>query len=84
MEINTAIEIKAFGDFDIKYTECIMVSSNKIDVYEIMKEFYNIKGITSSCDLDYSILREVTQDFIVFLKSKGFNKLETCDVLFSD
>ncbi len=82
MEINTAIEVQAFGDFDVKYTDCVMIHSDKIDKNEILKEFYEIQGITSSKGLDYRILRTITEDFILFLELKGFKRLETQSVYF--
>ena len=84
MEINTVIEVQAFGDFDVKYTDCIMIHSDRMDKNEILKEFYQIQGITSNKRLDYRILRTITEDFISFLELKGFKKLETQSVYFCD
>lgn len=84
MEINTIIEVQAFADFDIIYTECVMVHSDKIDKNDIMIEFYQIQGINSNVGLDYNILRTITIDFIAFLELKGFKKLETQSVYFCD
>ena len=84
MEINTVIEVQAFGDFDVKYTDCIMIHSDRMDKNEILKEFYQIQGITSNKGLDYRILRTITEDFISFLELKGFKKLETQSVYFCD
>ena len=82
MEINTIIEVQAFGDFDVKYTVCVMVHSDKMDKNKILKEFYHIQGITSYKGLDYRILRTITEDFISFLELKGFNILKTQSVYF--
>jgi hypothetical protein len=84
MELNTFIEVQAFGDFDVKYTDCIMVHSDKMDKNEILKEFYKVQGITSNVGLDYSQLYNITQDFISFLELKGFKRLETQSVYFCD
>lgn len=84
MELNTFIEVQNFGDFDVKYTDCIMVHSDKIDKNEILKEFYQIQGITSNTGLDYRKLYDITQDFISFLELKGFKRLETQSVYFCD
>lgn len=84
MELNTFIEVQAFGDFDVKYTDCIMVHSDKIDKNEILKEFYQIQGINSNIGLDYRQLYNITQDFISFLELKGFKRLETQKVYFCD
>lgn len=53
MELNTFIEVQAFGDFDIKYTDCVMVHCEKMDKNEILEEFYQVQGITSNKGLDY-------------------------------
>lgn len=84
MELNTFIEVQGFGDFDVKYTDCIMVHSDKIDKNEILKEFYQIQGIISNTGLDYRKLYDITQDFISFLELKGFKRLETQSVYFCD
>jgi len=84
MELNTFIEVQAFGDFDVQYTECIMVHSDKINKDEILKEFYQIQGITSNRGLDDRELYSTTQDFIAFLELKGFKKLQTQSIYFCD
>lgn len=84
MELNTFIEVQAFGDFDVKYIDCIMVHSDKIDKNGILKEFYCMLGISSNTGLDYETLRTITQDFIAFLELKGFVKLKTQSVIFCD
>jgi len=84
MELNTFIEVQSFGDFAVKYTDCVMVHSDKIDKDEILKEFYQARGIASNTGLDYRELGNVTKDFIAFLHSKGFKKLETRPVYFCD
>lgn len=84
MEIKTAIEVQAFGDFDVKYTDCVMIHSDKMDKNEILKEFYGIQGITSNKGLDDRKLYDITQDFISFLELKGFKRLETQSVYFCD
>ena len=84
MEINTVIEVQAFGDFDVKYTDCVMVHSEKIDKNEILNEFYQMQGISSNKGLDVRVLYDTTQDFISFLELKGFEKLETQSVYFCD
>jgi hypothetical protein len=84
MELNTFIEVQAFGDFDVKYTDCVMVHSDKMNKNEILKEFYQIQGIASNTGLDYKQLHNITQDFISFLELKGFKKLKTQSVYFCD
>lgn len=84
MNINTFIEVQAFGDFDQIYTECIMVHSDKMNKDEILKEFYHIMGISSNVGLDYRIIRGLIEDFVSFLEMKGFKKLETEIIYFCD
>jgi hypothetical protein len=84
MELNTFIEVQAFGDFGVKYTDCVMVHSDKMDRNEILKEFYQTQGITSNTELDYRQLYNITQDFISFLEIKGFKRLKTQSVYFCD
>ena len=83
MEINTVFEIKAISDFDIRYTVCIMVHKDKLRVYDILKEFYDIKGIKSNDGLSLDMLSEINGEFIEFLESKGFTELKTNKVLFT-
>jgi hypothetical protein len=84
MEINTVIEVQAFGDFDILYTDSIMVSSEKHDVKGIFSEFYTFMGIKSNTGLRHTILTEIREDFIAFLELKGFSKLKTNPIYFCD
>lgn len=84
MEINTTIEVKAFADFDILYTECVMVHFNKFDTRELFSEFYKLEGITSFNELNYKNKRDVTENFIAFLELKGFQKLKTIPIYFCD
>jgi hypothetical protein len=84
MELNTFIEVQGFGDFDVKYTDCVMVHSDKMDKNEILKEFYQVQGIASNTGLDYRQLYNITQDFISFLELKGFKRLKTQSVYFCD
>ncbi len=81
--MKTFIEVEAFGDSGT-YTECVMVHTEKLDVNEVLNEFYVVQGIASNKELDYRILNEVTTDFIAFLELKGFYKLNTHKVIFSD
>lgn len=83
-EMSTFIEVQSYGDFDIKYTNCIMVHYDKLDKIEILNEFYKLQGITSNEGLDYKILSTITEDFICFLELKGFKKLQTQSVYFCD
>jgi len=84
MEVKTTIEIQKYGDFDMKYTDCIMVSNEKHRQKKLLKEFYDIYNIKSSSGMDSSMLDKLTEDFICFLEMKGFTKLKTYEVCFSD
>jgi len=83
MLINTAIEIQAFGDCT-KYTECVMVTSEKKDVKTIVNEYCLLRGLDSTNGLPDNMLNDTTQDFIQYLKDQGFVKLKTKSVCFSD
>lgn len=82
--MGTIIEVQSYGDFSIKYTNCVMVHSDKMKKNEILKEFYQVAGISSNTGLDYMKLSKITQDFISFLELKGFKKLKTQEVFFCD
>jgi hypothetical protein len=82
--MKTFIEVQEFGDFGMKYTNCIMVSNDNIDKETLLDEFYKLEGIESYRGLDYLILDEITEKFINFLKSKGFKRLKTQSVFFCD
>lgn len=82
--METIIEVQAFGDFDIMYTECVMVSDIKFDINELQKEFCEIENIPSFHDLQRSSFYELTYSFIVFLELKGFKKLQTTPMYFCD
>ena len=59
MELSTFIEVQDFGDFDVKYTNCIMIHSDKVDKDEILKEFYQIQSITSNIGLNNNQLQNI-------------------------
>ena len=84
MEFKTIIEVQAFGDFDMKYTECIMVSPEKFHINSLYKEFYDLMGIKSNKNLDVRKLRDITEDFISFLELKRFKRLHTDKMYFCD
>ncbi len=80
----TIIEVKAFGDFDIMYTDCIMVSTEKMDVKEVIKDFCVFMNIPDIKGLPDNKLYEITQEFIEYLEMIGFNKLKTTQVYMCD
>ena len=80
----TYIEVQAFGDFDILYTECIMVSKDDISTDNIIKDFLDINGLKSTKGLHLNKLRDYTEDFIAYLELLGFEKLKTKQIYFCD
>jgi hypothetical protein len=82
--IRTAIEIQAFADFDIPYTRCVMTSNNVFNPTDLLNEFFQINGITSTSGLDYRKLTTITDDYIAFLELKDFKMLPTFKTIFSD
>lgn len=74
--IGTAIEIIRYGDFDMSYTECVMITSEVRDVKSIKRAFE-----ASICENDISNLEsfsedEVTNEFKKYLKKEGFRPLK--------
>lgn len=84
MKNGTFIEVEAYGDFDVKYTVCIMHNPLTLDVYEIKREFRNLKGLKSFSGLPSVSLASFTDEFIAFLSLKGFSSVKTHKISFSD
>lgn len=82
--MSTIIEVLAWGDFDVQYTEAILVSPDKLDIETLKTEFCTEQGIDSFTGLEYSKLSSLTQSFIKFLKKRGFRDLSTTKVYFCD
>ncbi len=82
--MQTFIEIERYGDFDVKYTDCVMVSPIERDVDKIVKDFCEIMGFESTSGLQYSQVYETINAFIDYLGVIGFTKLKTSKVCFSD
>ena len=81
---NTIIEVEAFGDFDVVYTKCIMVSEEKLDTNIIIKEFCEFANIPSIKGLPYNKLNHYTDEFIVYLEMIGFTVLKTTQIYMSE
>lgn len=81
---NTYIEIQAWGDFGVAYTKCIMVAEGIWDIDYITKSFCHINGLTGTSGLPDNMLSDTTEEFIKFLKEKGFRVLKTKQIIFSD
>ncbi len=82
--MKTIIEVEAFGDFDVMYTVVIMVSEEKIELSSLQNEFCQIEGIASFKGVPNNRLYETTENYIAFLKLKGFKALATQKVYFCD
>ncbi len=81
----TIIEVQDFGDSDVKYTVCVMVSEEKMDVKEIIKDFCTTMNIPSIKGLPWNTnFYEMTEEFITYLELLGFSKLETTEVYLCD
>ena len=81
----TYIEIQGWGDFDVRYTDCIMASEGFYNFPTLDKEFFELEGITSFKNLDYRKLYEHQKNYIAFLELKGFKKLQMSrTILFCD
>lgn len=83
MKNGTFIEVEAYGDFDVKYTVCIMYNPLDLDVYEIKREFRKLKGLKSFSGIIGS-MASLTDEFIAFLSLKGFTSVKTHKISFSD
>lgn len=85
MEINTSIEVQAYADYDIRYTKCIMVSSDIRNVDDILSTYLKLRGLPSDAHgLPYNMLKDTTDDFIQYLKKEGFEELKTKEIIFTD
>lgn len=84
INIETAIEVQDWGDFDVLRTRCIMVADFKTDVKSVVDEYCAYRGLSGTDGLSYKQLDGRTEDFIKFLKRKGFKELKTKPVCFSD
>lgn len=82
--MGTIIEVQAWADFDILYTDCIMYHPDKLVIDEIKKDFCVIMKIESFKGLECSILHDTKEDFIAYLQMAGFKKLTTNKIYFSD
>jgi hypothetical protein len=82
--MKTVIELKQFVDFGVLNTNCIMIHSDKLDLDNLLDEFYRLKGIKSYRGLSEDVLRTINNDFISFLRKRGFKRLETQSIYFCD
>jgi hypothetical protein len=82
--MKTIIEIQKWNDSDVLITDCIMVSKGKFNENDLVREFCGLSGIVSTSGIPNKILPSITNDFIIYLELKGFTKLKTYKIHFSD
>ena len=89
------IEVMEWADFDIPYTKWIGESleySNHDETKEVLvKEFLAFENITDfeftpndAVQISPKLLHGLTDKFIEFLKRRGFKKVSTVKIKFSD
>ena len=84
MSNKTYIEIEGWGDFNVRYTKCIMVADEVRDVRHLINTFCSANGLPGTSGLPSNMLSDTTDAFIKFLKKEGFRELKTNKVCFSD
>lgn len=84
MEIKTAIAIEAWADFDIRYTDKVMVCEEKRDVNAIVKNYCELRGLPGTSGLPRNMINDTREDFVKFLNKEGFRELKMTEVCFSD
>jgi hypothetical protein len=80
----TFIEVQAYGDFDMLYTDSFWYTSEKRDVKSITRAFCSINGLPGTSGLPYNMLRDSTEAFKKYLKKEGFRPISTKAVYFSE
>ncbi len=80
----TFIEVQAYGDFDMLYTDSIWYTEENRDVKSITKAFCSLNGLPGTSGLPYNMIRDSTEAFKKFLKKEGFRPINTKTVCFSD
>lgn len=82
--MKTVIELLVWGDFDIKTTDCIMISQFEFDIEDIKNDFCRINNISSFSGLPSNLLSDYNEKFKKFLISLGFKELKTTPIYFCD
>jgi hypothetical protein len=80
----TIIEVKDWIEECYQYTKVIMYSSEEINVKSLVKNYCSLRGLPGTDGLPDNMLKDVTEDFINFLKKEGFSEVKTKSVIFSD
>ena len=57
MDVKTYVEIEAYGDFDVKYTKCVMVADGVRDIDYLTKSFCHKNGLTGTSGLPYNMIQ---------------------------
>ena len=85
MEISTVIEVESYGDYDVRYTKCIMVSPVFRHASSLMKNFCEKNGLPLNGEgLPDNMLEDTTNEYIKYLKKEGFKELKTNKACFTD
>ena len=79
--VRCAIEIQKYGDFDMRYTDTIMISDNDHSVKTLKKSFCDQHQIDLS-NLPHGKINYYADEFIKFLKERGFKPLKTKEIIF--
>ncbi len=82
----TFIEVQAYGDFDMLYTESIWYSEEQRDVKSILRAFCSINGldIDSLGNMPSNMISDTRDAYKKFIKREGFSEIKTKTVCFSD
>lgn len=78
--VKTAIEVITYGDFDVPYTKCVMVSDTQYNVKQIEKNFCNEIGVNQLSDISDNDSSLYVDMFIEHLKEMGFRVLKTKEI----
>lgn len=78
----TMIEVNEYGDYDKLFLKALLYSPKSYSKDVLLEEFLKKENLTSNVGV--SNPKEVSKKFIEFLESKGFTKLKTQEVHFSD
>lgn len=82
----TIIEIEAYSDYDMRYTDCIMVTEEQFDVKGLVRSYCSLRGLPNETlsGLPDNMLNDTKEDFKKWLKKQGFRILSTKKVCISD
>ena len=78
--MGTAIEIIGLADFDIAYTESIMVSEETLNAKDLAKSFCRENNIKNLSELPLGTSYDVRDNFKQYLRKIGFKQLKTTQI----